>query len=96
MTVTSKGCAKKVGEVDKEFVAVIPQESGAREKIKVAYVVLSRGQRKDKLMACRFLPCKHEGRSGKIARRGIEVSQRDQGNLSLIASSDSRVTETIC
>jgi uncharacterized protein (TIGR04141 family) len=43
-----KDAAQKVGEVDGAFVAAIPQDPGARKKIQVAYVILSRGQRPEK------------------------------------------------
>lgn len=43
-----RDAAKKVKEVDAAFAAAIPQEPSAREKIKVAYVILSRGQRPEK------------------------------------------------
>jgi uncharacterized protein (TIGR04141 family) len=38
---------EKVKEVDPALVAAVPAEPSAREKIKVAYVVLSRGKRDD-------------------------------------------------
>jgi uncharacterized protein (TIGR04141 family) len=43
-----KDAAKRVKEVDATFAAAIPQKPGAREKIEVAFVILSRGQRPEK------------------------------------------------
>ena len=43
-----KDAAKRVGEVGAAYVPAVPTEPAAREKIKVAYVILSRGKRPDK------------------------------------------------
>jgi uncharacterized protein (TIGR04141 family) len=43
-----KDATKRVEKVNADFAAMIPQNPGARDEIKVAFVILSRGQRRDK------------------------------------------------
>lgn len=73
-----KNAAMKVSEVDEELVAAIPQEPGARERIKVAYVVLSRGQREDKPYGLPFFSLvSMKAAAERLRGAGIEVFARE-------------------
>lgn len=73
-----KDAASKVGEVDNEFISAIPQEPGARERIKVAYVVLSRGQREDKPYGLPFFSLVSlKAAAERLRGAGVEVFAKE-------------------
>lgn len=73
-----KDAAKKVKEVDSAFASAIPQDPGAREKIQVAYVILSRGQRPEKPYGLPFFSMVSlKAATERLKGAGIEVWARE-------------------
>jgi uncharacterized protein (TIGR04141 family) len=70
--------AKKVAEVETGFESAIPKKRGEREKIKVAYVVLSRGQRPHKPYGLPFFSLvSMKAATERLRRDGIEVRAKE-------------------
>ena len=66
--------AKKVSEVKASFKSTIPKKLGDRAKIKVAYVILSRGQRPDKPYGLPFFSLvSMKAATERLRRDGIDV-----------------------
>ncbi len=73
-----KEAAKKVAELGTGFKSAIPKKRGEREKIKVAYVVLSRGQRPDKPYGLPFFSLvSMKTATERLRRAGIEVFAKE-------------------
>lgn len=70
--------AAKVKEVDSAFVAAIPTGPGEREKIRVAYVILSRGQRPDRPYGLPFFSMVSlKAASERLVGAGVKVAVRE-------------------
>jgi uncharacterized protein (TIGR04141 family) len=70
--------AKKVAGIGAGFKSAIPKKRGEREKIKVAYVVLSRGQRPDKPYGLPFFSLvSMKTATERLRRAGIEVFAKE-------------------
>jgi uncharacterized protein (TIGR04141 family) len=73
-----KGAAKKVAETGPGFKSAIPKKRGEREKIKVAFVVLSRGQRPEKPYGLPFFSLvSMKTAAQRLRRAGIEVFAKE-------------------
>jgi uncharacterized protein (TIGR04141 family) len=70
--------AAKVKEVDPSFVKAIPTGPGEREKIRVAYVILSRGKRKDRPFGLPFFSMVSlKAAVERLIGAGVEVRVRE-------------------
>lgn len=73
-----KDAAKKVSEAKANFKSAIPKILGSRAKIKVAYVVLSRGQRPDKPYGLPFFSMvSMKAATERLRRSGVEVHAKE-------------------
>jgi uncharacterized protein (TIGR04141 family) len=79
-----KKAAEKVTEIGAGFKSAIPKKLREREKIKVAYVVLSRGQRPDKPYGLPFFSLvSMKTATERLRRSGIEVWAKEVKEASL-------------
>lgn len=73
-----EGAAEKVAETGAEFKSAIPKSRGEREKIKVAFVVLSSGQRPEKPYGLPFFSLvSMKTAAERLRRAGIEVFAKE-------------------
>lgn len=73
-----KDATKKVEEVNAEFAKAIPSLPGARDQIRVAYVILSRGQRPDRPYGLPFFSMVSlKSAAERLGGAGIEVSVKE-------------------
>lgn len=77
-----KKAASKVSKANKDFIGAIPDKVGEREKIKVAYVVLSRSKRKDRPFGLPFFSLVSlKAAAERLKRDGIEVRMQEVKEL---------------
>lgn len=77
-----KDAAKLVSSHGKSFVAAVPTALGARDKIKVAYVVLSRSKRKDRPFGLPFFSLVSlQAATRTLSNAGIKVYVREVKEL---------------
>jgi uncharacterized protein (TIGR04141 family) len=70
--------AAKVKEIDPSFVDAIPSGPGEREKIRVAYVILSRGQRPDRPYGLPFFSMVSlKAATERLVGAGVDVTVRE-------------------
>jgi hypothetical protein len=73
-----KDAAKKVEKVDAEFANVIPNQPGARDQIRVSYVILSRGKRRDRPYGLPFFSMVSlKSAAERLSGAGIDVSVKE-------------------
>jgi uncharacterized protein (TIGR04141 family) len=73
-----RNAAKKVKEVDPAFVTAIPSGPGQREKIRVSYLILSRGQRPDRPYGLPFFSMVSlKAATERLIGAGIDVTVRE-------------------
>jgi uncharacterized protein (TIGR04141 family) len=73
-----KDATKKVKEVNAEFAKAIPSQPGARDQIRVAYVILSRGQRPDRPYGLPFFSMVSlKSAAERLGGVGIDVSVKE-------------------
>lgn len=73
-----KDATKKVEKVDAEFANVIPNQPGARDQIRVSYVILSRGKRRDRPYGLPFFSMVSlKSAAERLSGAGIDVSVKE-------------------